>query len=76
MYLYRGMVFEEWSNKGLFEMNGKVPVDRERFTMIVIIGRIVAEICFRSKVGIGSRSHCLLGEACKSSDFVYIRRRK
>ena len=34
--------------------------------MIVIIGRIVAEICFRRKVGIGSRSRCLLGEACKS----------
>ena len=46
---------------------GKVPVDRERLTMVVIIGRIVAETCFRKKVGIGSRSHCLLGEACKSS---------
>ena len=46
---------------------GKVPVDRESLTMVVIIGRIIAEICFRRKVGIGSRSHCLLGEACKSS---------
>ena len=45
---------------------GKVPVDRERFTMVVIIGRIVAETCFKRKVRIGSRSHCLLGEACKS----------
>ena len=45
---------------------GKVPVDWERFTMVVIIGRIVAETCFIKKVGIGSRSHCLLGEACKS----------
>ena len=44
----------------------KVPVDRERLTMVVIIGRIVAETCFRRKVGIGLRSHCLLGEACKS----------
>ena len=44
---------------------GKVPVDRERLTMVVIIGRIVVEISFRRKVGIGSRSHCLLGEACK-----------
>ena len=41
-------------------------MDRERFTMVVIIGRIDAETCFRRKVGIGSRSHCLLGEACKS----------
>ena len=44
----------------------KVPVDRERFTMVVIIGRIVAETCFMRRVGIGSSSHCLLGEACKS----------
>ena len=34
--------------------------------MVVIIGRIVAETCFRKKVGIASRSHCLLGEACTS----------
>ena len=47
-------------------MHGKVPVDRERLTMVVIIGRIVAETCFKRKVGIGSRLHCLLGEACKS----------
>ena len=34
--------------------------------MLVIIGRIVAETCSRRKVGIGSRSHYLLREACKS----------
>ena len=45
---------------------GKVPVDKEKFTMVVIIGRIVAETYFRRNVGIGSRSHCLLGEAWKS----------
>ena len=45
---------------------GKVHVDSERFTMVVIIGRIVTESYFRRKVGIGSRLHCLLGEACKS----------
>ena len=45
---------------------GKVSVDRERFTMVVIIGRIVAETCFRRKVWIGSRSHCLIGEAYTS----------
>ena len=44
----------------------KVPVDKERLTMVVIIGRIVAETSFRRKVEIGSRSHCLFGEACKS----------
>ena len=45
---------------------GKVPVDRDRSTMVVIIGRIVAETSFRRKVGIRSRPHCLLGEAFKS----------
>ena len=44
----------------------KVPLDRERLTMVVIIGRIVTETSFRRKVGIRSRLHCLLGEACKS----------
>ena len=33
--------------------------------MVVRIGRMVAETCF-SKVGILTKSHCLLGEACKS----------
>ena len=45
---------------------GEVPVDREIFTMVVIIEIIVAETCLRRKVGIGSRSHCLLREACTS----------
>ena len=31
----------------------KVPVDRERLTMVVIIGRIVADTSFRRKVEIG-----------------------
>ena len=46
----------------------KVPVDRERLTMVVIIERkkIVVETCSRRKVGIGSKSHCLLGESCNS----------
>ena len=35
---------------------GKVPVGRERLTMIVIIGRKVAETSFRRNVGIG-RGH-------------------
>ena len=45
---------------------GKVAVEMERLTMVVSIGRIVAETCFRMKVRIGSRSHCLLVEPCKS----------
>ena len=48
---------------------GKMPVDRGRFTKVVIIGGMVAETCFRRKVGIWSRSRCLLEEACKSKRF-------
>ena len=71
MYLYRGMVFEEWGNKGLFEMNW------ERLTMIVIIGRIVAETCFRRNVGIASRSHLFIRRGMQEfSDFVNRCRRK
>ena len=31
-----------WENNDLLEMNGEVLVDRKRFTVVVIIGRIVA----------------------------------
>ena len=41
-------------------------VDREIVTMVVVIGRIVAEICFKRKMRIGSRSYWLLAEACRS----------
>ena len=41
---------------------GKVPVDRKRLTMVVIMGRIVVKTSFKRKVGIGSS----FGEACKS----------
>ena len=67
MYLYRGMVFfRSGVTRDCLKCMGKVPLDRERLTMDVIIGRIVAETSFRRNVGIGSRSHCLLIEACKS----------
>ena len=66
MYLYRGMVFGGVGNKDYLKWMGEVPADRERLTMVVIIGRIVTQTSFRRKVRIESRSHCLLGEACKS----------
>ena len=67
MYPYREKVFfRSEVTRDCMKCMGKVPVDKERFIMVEIIGRIVAETCFRRKVGIGSRSHCLLGEACKS----------
>ena len=66
MYLYRGMDFlRSMVTRDCLIYMGKVPVDRERFTMVIIIGRMVAETCFRRKVGIGSRSDYLLGEAYK-----------
>ena len=42
----------------------KVPVVKEMLTIVVIIGRMVDETCFKRKVGMGSRSHWLFGEAC------------
>ena len=63
MYLYEGMVFlRSGVTRDCLEWLWKVPVDRKRFIMVVII---VAEICFRIK-GIWSRSHCLLREVSKS----------
>ena len=44
---------------------GEKLVDNERFTMVFIIGRIVAETCFWSKMKIRSRSHCLIEYAGK-----------
>ena len=34
--------------------------------MVFIMARIIAETCFMRKMGIGPRSHRLLGEACNS----------
>ena len=65
MYLYRGTVFRNGVTRDCLKCMGKVPEDRQRVTMVVI-RRIGAETCFKRKVGIGSRSHCLLGEACKT----------
>ena len=64
--LSRDRFFRSRVTRDYLNCMGKVPVDRERWTMVVIIGRIVAETCFKRKVGTGSRSYCLLGEVCKS----------
>ena len=67
MYLYRAIVFfRSRVTRDCMKCMGKVPVDRERLTMVVIIGRIVAEPSFMRKMGIGSSSHFLFGEACTS----------
>ena len=43
----------------------KLPELSERFTMLVIVGTKSAEHSLRSQVGIGSESHCLLGQLNK-----------
>ena len=43
----------------------KLPVLSDRLTMLVIVGTRSAEHSLRSHVGIGSESHCLLGQLCK-----------
>ena len=48
MYLYRGMIFFRIVvTRDCLKCMGKVPIDMERLTMVVIIGRIVAETSFR-----------------------------
>ena len=37
MSLYQGMKFDEWGTRDWLRWMGKVPVDSERFTMVVII---------------------------------------
>ena len=41
--LSRDGFLEGLGNNGMLEINKKVPVDIERFTMVVILGRIIAE---------------------------------
>ena len=51
----------------------KLPELSDRLTMLVIVGTRSAEHSLRSQVGIGSESHCLLGQLCKIleiSDFI------
>jgi len=43
----------------------KLPDLSERLTMLVIVGTKSAEHSLRSQVGIGSESHCLLGQLNK-----------
>jgi len=43
----------------------KLPKLSDRLTMLVIVGTRTAEHSLRSHVGIGSESHCLLGQLSK-----------
>ena len=40
--------------------------------MVVMVGGIAAETCFRRKVRIGSRSYCLIGKASRSLEILLI----
>ena len=51
---------------------GKVPVDRETLTMVVMVGRMVADIYLKCYLEIGLRSHCSVGEVCTISDISSI----
>jgi hypothetical protein len=49
-------------------MSGKLPVDKERLIILVMIGTRTDEHSFSKEVGIGSRSHCLFGRECNKLD--------
>ena len=45
---------------------GKVPDDRDKLTISVIVGARTDMDCLSRNVGIGSSSHCLVGD-CRTS---------
>ena len=48
--------------------DGKVPLDRDRFMIFVIVRVRRGAYCFSKEVGMGSRSHCLFGCDRRSVD--------
>ena len=46
--------------------SGSVPVDRDRFTMLVIAGARMSTHCLTREVGIGLSWHCLSGDSMMS----------
>ena len=51
-----------------FRVWWKLPELSDRLTMLVIVGTRSAEHSLRRNVGIGSKSHCLLGQILEISD--------
>ena len=47
---------------------GKLPVDNERFIILVMMGTRIDAQSFSKEVGIGSSSHCLFGRDCNRCD--------
>ena len=45
---------------------GKIPEESDLLTISVMVDIIVVEICLSKIVGIGSSSHCLLGDSWRS----------
>ena len=46
------------------KIRGKLPVDKERLTIFVMMVTMMDAQSFSKEVGIGSSSHCLLGRDC------------
>ena len=56
-----------WTTEDL-NWSGKTPVDRERFIMLVMVGRTACLHCLRRVVGIGSNSEDESGQLVRSVD--------
>jgi len=51
--------------KECLKRSGKLPVDKERFIILVMMGTRIDAQSFNKEVGMGSSSHCLFGRECK-----------
>jgi hypothetical protein len=49
-------------------VDGNMPVERDKLIIFVIVGIRTEEHCLRREVGNGSRLHCLFGKDCRSLD--------
>ena len=54
--------------KECLKRRGKLPVDKERLIILVMMGTRIDEQSFSKEVGIGSSSHCLFGRDCNRWD--------
>jgi len=50
--------------KECLKSRGKLPVDKERLIILVMMGTRIDAQSFSKEVGTGSSSHCLLGRDC------------
>ena len=64
--LSRVAFFRSGLTKECLNADGNEPVESEKLTILVIVGRRTERHCLSSQVGMGSRSHCLFGESMMS----------